>query len=127
MDVNSINVTSAANATPEVIAAWKKAHPKGIFELVVPSDEFDMVPQDSGRPIKVFRPKFKCWVRQPTRNELRELSSKPMDKITYNEAALEAIWLGGDIECKNDDEAFLSISGVIADVLDVREAEIKKL
>lgn len=107
MKPESINVTAAVNATSEVVAAWKKANPEGVFEL------------SNGE--------YTCWVREPTLNELRELASKPQDMITYNQNALDMIWLGGDIECKTDKKTFLSISAKLEKVMEIKEATIKKL
>jgi hypothetical protein len=127
MKVDSINVTDSNNATPEVIAAWKEKYPTGVYELVVPSDDIVLEQQESGPPKKITTPKYKAWIRKPTRNEMRELTSKNTDPITYSEIALDMLWLGGDKEIKTDDEAFYSVMGTIQSVLDIKDAELKKL
>lgn len=107
LKVDSINITDSKNATPEVLAAWQKEYPSGVFELATGE--------------------LKAWIRKPTRNEMRELTAKKTDPITYSEIALDMLWLGGDAAIKTDDEAFYSVSGVIQNVLDIKEAELKKL
>ena len=107
MKANSIMPKSAANVTPEVLAAWKKEYPSGVFELTTGN--------------------LKGYIRKPTRNEMRELTSKKTDPITYAENALEIMWLGGDEAIKTDDEAFYSVIETIENVLDIKESALKKL
>jgi len=107
MKFDSIKITDSTMVNAEVLKAMKDAYPSGVFELVTG--------------------KLKGWIRKPTRNEMRELSSKKVDPITYSEIALDMLWLGGDEAIKTDDEAFYSVSGVIQNVLDIKEAELKKL
>ena len=121
MNVKDIQPRSAANVTTEVLAAWKAAYPSGVFEISVPSGELDK----DGNEINPIR----GWMRKPTRNEMRELTSKVKgtDSVTYTEVVLEMLWLGGDEAIKTDDEVFYSAMGVIQDVLDIKEASLKKV
>jgi hypothetical protein len=98
---------TAKEVTPEVIAAWKAKYPNGIAEI------------STG--------KFKGWLRKPTRNEMREFMSLQTDPVTYTERILETIWLGGDDELKTNDEAFYSIMPEVQNVLEIKEAQLKKL
>ena len=94
--------------TEETIAKWKQEH-KHVFELV------------SGD--------LKAYIRKPTRNEMRELTAKATgtDPVTYTETVLDTLWLGGDEAIKTDDEAFYSIMPVVQNVLEIKNAELKKL
>lgn len=128
MKANSVSPVGASNVTPEVLKAWEAAYPSGVFELTVLSGDFTEVPQGDGKPpVKEPVVKFRGWIRKPTRNEMREFSAKQTDPITYTEIVLDALWLGGDMEIKTDDEAFYSIIPVVQNVLDIKEAAIKKL
>lgn len=128
MKIDSIRITDSARATPEVIKAWKEAFPSGVFELIVLSGDFTDEDQGEDKPpLKVPVPLYKAWIRKPTRNEMRELSSKNVDPITYSEIALDMLWLGGDSAIKTDDEAFYSVMPTIQSVLDIKGSELKKL
>lgn len=93
--------------TQEQIKGWKEQY-KDIFELKV-ADK-------------------KCFVRKPTRQELSYAAQKSMSNpLGFNEYILNACWLGGDVEIKENDELFLGASGKIAEIIKVADAEIKKL
>lgn len=70
------------------------------------------------------------YVRKPTRKDLSfamTASSGGKDPIKMNEALLNSCWLGGDEEIKNDDDYFLGASEQLGKLLEVKEAELKKL
>lgn len=118
---------SAANVTAEVLEAWKKEYPAGVFELVVNSGEFETTTEEGKPPVKMPIPLYKGYVRKPTRDEMREFTSKQTDPVTYTEIVLDALWLGGDEAIKTDDEAFYSVMPQVQNVLDIKSSEIKKL
>ena len=49
------------------------------------------------------------------------------DPMKYNEAMLKACWLGGDSEIQTEDRYFLGISGILADLIEIKTGELKKL
>ena len=49
------------------------------------------------------------------------------DPMKYNEVLLENCWLGGDEEIKKDDSLFLGVSSHLAEIIEIKTAEIKKL
>ncbi|WP_162997096.1 hypothetical protein [Mucilaginibacter kameinonensis] len=127
MKSSSIMPRSAANVTAEVLAAWKKDYPTGVFELVVNSGEFETITEEGKPPVKKPVPLYKGYMRKPTRDEMREFTSKQTDPVTYTEIVLDALWLGGDEQIKIDDEAFYSVMPQVQNVLDIKGSEIKKL
>lgn len=94
-------------ATKEQIKAWKEAH-GDVYQITV-----------DGRS---------CYLRKPKRKELSYASmAGKNDPLKFNEVILNQCWLGGDEEIKTDDELFLGVSAQIATIVEVKEAEIKKL
>ena len=49
------------------------------------------------------------------------------DPIRSNEVLLENCWLGGDESVKTDDSKFMGVSPVLAEIIQVKEATLKKL
>ena len=47
--------------------------------------------------------------------------------MKYNEILLNNCWIAGDEEIKKDDALFLGVSAKLADLIEVKEAELKKL
>lgn len=94
-------------ATKEQIQEWKTKH-KDVYQISV-----------DGR---------NCYLRKPNRKELSYASvAGKSDPLKFNEVILNQCWLGGDEEIKTDDELFLGVSAQIATLVEVKEAEIKKL
>lgn len=93
--------------TPEQIEAWKKKH----------GDVFCVTVGD-----KV------AYLKRPDRKTLGAAAvvgkNNPMK---YNEILLENCWLDGDPEIKTDDALFLGVSAKLGDLVEVKEAELKKL
>lgn len=93
--------------TPEQIEAWKKKH----------GDVFCVTVGD-----KV------AYLKRPDRKTLGAAAvvgkNNPMK---YNEILLENCWLDGDPEIKTDDALFLGVSAKQGDLVEVKEAELKKL
>ena len=47
--------------------------------------------------------------------------------MKYNEIMLRNCWLAGDEEIKTDDALFLGVSAKLGELIDIKEAELKKL
>lgn len=69
-----------------------------------------------------------CYLKKPDRNVLSAAAvlgqSSP---LRYNEVLLENCWLGGDEQIKTDDALFLGISQKLAELVEIKEGELKKL
>lgn len=80
---------------------------------------------------EVFRIKIadkECYLKKPSRKALGYASVAGKDNpLKFNEVILNDCWLGGDDEIKTDDTLFLSISSKIAELIEVKEAELEKL
>lgn len=91
--------------TKEQIAEWKRKH-GDLFEITV-----------EGRS---------CILHRPTRQDL-SYASVLKDPIKMSETMLSQLWVAGDEEIKTDDSLFLAAIQKMQEVLEVKEAEIKKL
>lgn len=67
-----------------------------------------------------------CVLHRPTRKDL-SYASVVKDPIKMSEVMLKNLWIAGDQEIENDDSLFLAVIQKMQDVLEVKEAEIKKL
>lgn len=93
--------------TKEIIENWKKQYGK-IFQVEV-----------DGR--------F-AYLKKPDRKALAMAAVvSKNDPIKYNEIILNNCWLEGDEEIKTDDALFLGVSGKLAEIIDIKEAELKEL
>ncbi len=69
-----------------------------------------------------------CYLRKPTRKALSAAAIiGQKDPLKYNEVLIANCWLGGDEDLKNDDAYFLGLSAKIADLVEVKEGELKEL
>lgn len=69
-----------------------------------------------------------CYLRNPSRKALGYASQAGKDNpMKFNEVILNECWLAGDEEIRTDDTLFLSVSGKIAELIEVKEAELEKL
>ena len=91
--------------TKEQIKEWKAKHGE-LFEITV---------EDKS-----------CILHCPTRKDL-SYASAVKDPIKMSEVMLNALWVAGDEEIKEDDSLFLAAIQKMQDILEVKEAEIKKL
>ena len=91
--------------TKEQIKEWKAKHGE-LFEITV---------EDKN-----------CILHRPTRKDL-SYASAVKDPIKMSEVMLNALWVAGDEEIKEDDSLFLAAIQKMQDILEVKEAEIKKL
>ena len=89
----------------EQIQEWKKKH----------GDLFEITVDDKN-----------CILHRPTRRDL-SYASVVKDPIKMSETMLNQLWVAGDEEIKTDDALFFAAIQKMQDVLEVKEAEIKKL
>ena len=89
----------------EQIKEWKARHGE-LFEITV---------EDKS-----------CILHRPTRKDL-SYASAVKDPIKMSEVMLNALWVAGDEEIKEDDSLFLAAIQKMQEILEVKEAEIKKL
>ena len=69
-----------------------------------------------------------CYLKRPERKTLAYASSvATKDPIKFNEIILNGAWLAGDEDIKTNDTLFLSASAKLAELIEVKEAEIVKL
>lgn len=89
----------------EQIAEWKRKHGE-LFEITVEGKS--------------------CILHRPTRQDLSYVSVVK-DPIKMSETMLNQLWVAGDEEIKTDDSLFLAAIQKMQEVLEVKEAAIKKL
>lgn len=69
-----------------------------------------------------------AYLRPPDRKTLSFAGSiATKDPMKFNEIILKNCWLAGDEEIKTDDNLFISASGKLADLIDIKEAKLEKL
>jgi len=94
-------------ATAEQIEKWRKQYSE-VFEF--------------GCKDKV------CYLKKPGRKELSFASmTAGRDEYKWNEAIVEACWLGGDDEIKTNDDYFLPLCGQLAVLVEREDSYIKKV
>lgn len=97
----------AGQATPEQIEAWKQKH-GDVFAVTV------------GNSV--------CYLKRPTRKAISYASvAGKNDPLKFNEVLLNDCWIFGDERIKTDDSLFIGAAGKLAELIEVKEAEIKKL
>jgi len=70
----------------------------------------------------------KAIVKAPGRKELGAASTLAgSDPMKFNEQILKSCWLEGDEEIKTNDRLFMSVSAKLDKIIEIAEAEIKKL
>lgn len=69
-----------------------------------------------------------AYLKKPTRKALGAAAViGKADPMKYNEILLANCWIEGDEEIKKDDALFLGVSSQLAEIIEIKEAEIKKL
>ena len=105
--LNTIQIKEIMRATKEQIADWKKKH--GFVCEISVGDK-------------------SCFLRKPTRHELSYGTTvAAKDPIKFNEILLKACWLAGDEDIQTNDELFLAVCPKLAELVEVKEAQLKKL
>jgi hypothetical protein len=95
-------------ATEKQIAEWKKANPNGIFELTVGDKS--------------------AYLKKPDRKVISMATSLgSTDPVHIAELIMDACWLGGDEEIRKDDDYFMSAMNKLQDMVDLKEADLKKI
>lgn len=92
--------------TQEKIDGWKKQH--GDVYLIEVEDKA-------------------CVVRKPNRKDLSFAMLLKDDPIKFNETLLNNLWVDGDEELKTNDDYFLAVSSQLGELLQIKEASLKKL
>ena len=69
-----------------------------------------------------------CYLKKPSRKNISYASvAGKIDPLKFNEVLLRDCWLGGSEEIRKNDEMFMAASGVLDQLIDVKEAELEKL
>lgn len=69
-----------------------------------------------------------AYLKKPDRKILSYATSvAAKDPIKFNELMLSNCWLGGSEAIKTEDELFLAASGKLAELIEVKEAELVNL
>ncbi len=69
-----------------------------------------------------------CYLRKPDRATMKAVASLGTnDPIRSNEVLLENCWIGGDESIKTDDDKFFGVSSQLANLIEIKQAELKKL
>lgn len=68
-----------------------------------------------------------CVVRKPNRKDLSFAMLLKDDPIKFNETLLNNLWIEGDAEIKTNDDYFLAVSSQLGELLQIKEATLKKL
>ena len=101
-----MNKDLKGQATADEIAAWKKKH-----------GEVFLVEVDGSA----------CYLKKPDRKTMSYVATLGNNPVRANEALLDNCWLAGDETIKTDDEKFFGVAAKLADLLQIKEAEITKL
>ena len=97
--------------TADQLKDWKKKYGDGnLFEAVV---------EDK-----------KAVLHKPSRNDLsfaRAGRSLGKDMLKFYEIILKQCWIDGDIEIQESDSHFFGVMPLLDEMIEIKEAEIKKL
>lgn len=80
-----------------------------------------------GDVFKVDIEGYTAYLKKPDRKTLGYVATLANNPIKANETLLENCWLGGDSIIKSNDELFLGVSSKLAEIVQVKQAEIVKL
>jgi hypothetical protein len=103
--------------------------PEELKNAKYPTDvEIEAWKQQHGRVYEIQVDEKKCWLRKPKRKDLSHaMTVGKKDGLKFNEAILNDCWLGGDSEIKTDDDLFMAASNVLDEIIEFKQAEVKKL
>lgn len=69
-----------------------------------------------------------CYVKKPSRQAIGYASMAGKDNpIKFTETLMQDCWLGGDEEIQRDDSLFLSVGAKLAELVEIKSAELVKL
>lgn len=98
---------SASTLLKEKISVWKKKY--GRIFLIEVEDK-------------------KAYLKRPDRKALSAAAVVGgKDPMKYNEVLLNSCWIEGDEELRTDDSYFLAVSAKLAELIEIKEAELKEL
>jgi len=67
------------------------------------------------------------YLRKPDRKILSAANNYAQDSIKYNEFVLKNCWLGGDVVLMEEDAYFFAVCKKLGELIEVKEAELKKI
>lgn len=67
------------------------------------------------------------YLRKPDRKILSAANNYATDSIKYNEFILKNCWLGGDTVLIEEDAYFFAVCSKLGNLIEVKEAELKKI
>ena len=68
-----------------------------------------------------------CYLKKPNRATMSHMATLASNPIRANEVLLNDTWLAGDESIKEDDDKFFGVTSQVAQIIEIIEAEIKKL
>lgn len=68
-----------------------------------------------------------AYLKKPDRKTMSLVATLADNPVRANEALLNNCWLGGDEDIKTDDEKFFGVSARLAELIQIKQAEITKL
>lgn len=102
-----VEKTMIGQATAEQIKEWKETH-RDVFAI-----------RTEGHI---------CYLKKPSRKAISYASvAGKTDPLKFNETLLRECWLGGSEEIRKNDDLFMAASGVLDQLINVKEAELEKL
>ncbi|MCO5229610.1 MAG: hypothetical protein M9958_00500 [Chitinophagales bacterium] len=70
----------------------------------------------------------KAWLKKPDRKLIAMAQSLGGEsQVSIGEVLLDACWLGGDEEIKTNDDLFLSILPTLNQLIEIKQAVLKKI
>lgn len=104
--MNKVDI-KVSEVTPEIIEEWKKQF-GSVFQVDVDGHI--------------------AYLKKPDRKTISMATTiGGKDPIKFSELMLNNCWLAGDDVIKTDDELFLAVAGKLAELIELKEAELKKL
>lgn len=96
--------------------------------MIVTQEQINAWKNEFGDVYKISVEDKDCYLKRPSRKTLAYASSvATKDPIKFNEIILNGSWIAGDEEIKTDDTLFLGVSAKLAEIIEVKEAELVKL
>ena len=68
----------------------------------------------------------RCYVRKPNRKDLSYISAIT-NPVQMSETLLNTLWVDGDEDIRKEDDLFLAVAKTLSELIQVKEAQIKKL
>lgn len=113
------------------IAGWKKKYGNVYAYSVRDYSDAQKARKDAGESLEGEEPQGdekRCYLHAPDRKSLSAAAVLGKnDPLKYNEILLNNCWIEGDTDIREDNSYFLGISGVLAEIIEVREGHLKKL